>query len=393
MLSIYIIAWKNVVRKLFRNIVVSLAVALLVALLVFALLFNHAVQEDIDAATRKLGADIVLVPAAAKELAEQFILESREKTFYMNRRVYDEVVKLPEIESGTFQIYLDTLESECCSIVEGQIVAFDQKTDFVISSWLTEGAKKTLEAGEVYVGSYVAEYLGLIGTAKLFGHDVTVAGSLEETGTGLDHGVFMRVEDLDMTTPGVSGQFREGNLSIVFLKTKDGMNLDDVVRQIVAIDPGVGIMTRGTIGGDVKATLKDIVRVFSITIVISSILAVLLAWSTFTALANERQREVGIMRAIGANRFHIIRMFLFEAVIISGFGGMVGIFLGHFLISHLARDFQLLTRLGAISATSPQTVILSLTALLTGVVVCLFGALLPVVRLASMEPLLAIKEE
>jgi putative ABC transport system permease protein len=393
MLSIYTIAWKNVSRKLFRNIVVSLAVALLVALLVFAMLFDNAVKEDIDAASRKLGADIVLVPAAAKELAEQFILESREKTFYMSKKVYDEVIKLPEIESGTFQIYLDTLESECCSIVEGQVVAFDQNTDFVISSWVAEGANRKLKAGEVYVGSYVAEYLGLIGTATLFGHDVTVVGNLEETGTGLDHGVFMRVEDLDMTTPGVAGQFRQGNISIVFLKLKEGVAVDDVVRKIVSIDPSVGIMTRGTIGGDVKATLEDIIRIFSITILISSILAILLAWSTFTALANERQREVGIMRAIGANRYQIIKMFLSEAVIISGLGGILGIFIGHFLIQHLAQDFQLLTRLGAISVTSMQTILLSLTSLVIGVIVCLFGALLPVIRLASLEPLLAIKEE
>ena len=130
--SINAIAWKSVTRKLFRNLVLVLAVTILVALLVFAMLFNKAVEEDIAAATKKLGADIVIVPPEAVGNAEEFILESKEKTFYMDRFVYEAVSDLPEIEAATYQIYLKTLESECCSIDEGQVVAFDQKTDFVV---------------------------------------------------------------------------------------------------------------------------------------------------------------------------------------------------------------------------------------------------------------------
>jgi len=73
--SILCIAWKTVSRKLFRNIVLALAVALLVSLLVFALLFNRAVQDDIEAASKKLGADIVMVPAEAITKAEEFLLQ------------------------------------------------------------------------------------------------------------------------------------------------------------------------------------------------------------------------------------------------------------------------------------------------------------------------------
>ncbi len=391
-ISIVFIAWKNVVRKLFRNIVVGLAVSLLVALLVFAVLFDNSVKEDIEAASRKLGADVVLVPPEAKELAEDFILESREKTFYMDRKILEEVARLPEVEQLTYQIYMDTLESGCCSIVEGQVTVIEQDTDFVIKPWLAPGARP-LGPGEVYVGSYVYEYLGRISTARLFDKEIKVAGHLEKTGTGLDHGIFMRSEDLDMTSPAVAGQFKPGQVSIVFMKVKEGTSLDAVMRKIVDINPSIGIMTRANIGGGVKATLKDITRIFSITIVISSVLAVLLAWSTFTALANERRREVGIMRAIGANRGHIMRIFLSEAVIISLLGGLIGVAIGHYLIHHLAQDFQLLTRLEAISVTSWRTVSLSVLCLAAGVGVCLIGAMLPIMRLARLEPLLAIKDE
>jgi len=393
LISLYTIAWKNVSRKLFRNIVVGIAVALLVSLLDFAFLFNNAVKEDIELSSRKLGADIVLVPPEAKELAEDFILESKEKTFYMDQFSYEEVARLPEIDKATYQIYLDTIESGCCSIVEGQVVIFDQDTDFIIKPWLLKGAKQHLDKGEVYIGSYVAEYLGLLNTLTLFDKKLTVAGELEETGIGLDHGLFVRAEDLDMTSPGIAGQYKPGQISIAFLRLKEGADPEAVARKIVEINPKLGIMTRANIGGGVLNTLRDITKIFSITIIISSALAILLAWSTFTALANERQREVGIIRAIGAQKRHIIKMFLTEAVIISAFGGLFGVLFGHFLIQHLSQDFELLTRLGAISFTSPKTIIFSILSVAAGIGVCLAGASFPIVRLANMEPLLAIKEE
>lgn len=390
--SILSLAWKTVSRKIFRNIVLAAAVGLLVSLLVFALLFNRAVQDDIEAASGKLGADLVLVPVEAVAMAEEFILESKKKDFYMDMEVYDSVNAMPEVQEATYQIYLETLESGCCSIVEGQVIAFDPATDFVISPWFRK-PPPPLGSGEVYIGSYVYEYLGLIDTPTLFNQKVKVIGNLMETGTGLDYGIFMRVEDLNKISAKASGKYEPGKISIIFIKLKEGVDLDLFTDKIQVNFPNTGMMTRGTIGADVRTTLRDITRVFSITIAISSALAVLLAWSTFTALANERRREVGILRAIGAHKSHIMKMFLTEAAIISLIGGIIGIGVGNYLIRHLAGNFDLLSKLGAYAAFSASNVIFSIIAMLIGISVCLAGAAIPVVRLARMEPLVAIKED
>lgn len=390
--SLLQIAWKTVSRKIFRNIVLALAVSLLVSLLVFALLFNRAVHDDIEAASKKLGADIVLVPVEAIDVAEEFILESKKKDFYMDKAIFESIKSMPEVQTATFQIYLETLESGCCSIVEAQVVAYDPETDFVISPWFSENPPP-LGDGEVYIGSYVYEYLGLIDTPTLFNQKVKVVGDLNETGTGLDHGIFMRVEDLDKISSTVTGKYKPGKISIIFVKFKEGVDLDDVTDKIQNMHPNTGMMTRGSIGADVRATLKDIMSVFSITIVISSALAILLAWSTFTALANERRREVGILRAIGAHKSHIMKMFLTEASIISLIGGCIGIGIGNYLIHHLAGNFDLLSKLGAYASISWQNILYSIIAMMIGVGVCLIGAAIPVIRLARQEPLQAIKED
>lgn len=390
--TIVAIAWKGVTRKIFRNIVLMLAVALLVALLTFAMLFNKVVEDDIEAASKRLGADIVIVPTEAKSSAKEFILESRIKSFYMDEFVFEAISDLPDIKQATYHIYLNTLPSGCCSIDEGQVIVFDQDQDFVIGPWLETGPKR-LEPGQIYVGSYVYEYLGLIDTASLFGQGVKVVGHLQQTGTGLDHGIFMQLADLHKISSAATGDYQAGKISIIFIKVKEGISPAKVVADIRNINPTVGVMTSGDIGADVRSTLADILRVFFITILISSLLALLLAWSTFTVLANERRREVGILRAIGAHRRHIMKLFLTEAILISAIGGLVGVGLGHYLLYYLAEDFSLLTRLGALTPLTADNILVSLAALVAGMMVCLVGAAIPVIRLANLEPLVAIKEE
>ena len=79
--------------------------------------------------------------------------------------------------------------------------------------------------------------------------------------------------------------------------------------------------------------------------------------------------------------------------IISLIGGVIGIVIGNYLIHHLAGNFDLLSKLGAYASISLLNVLYSIIAMLIGVGVCLIGAAIPVIRLAKLEPLLAIKED
>ncbi len=392
-LSIGQIAFRNVVRKLFRNIILLFAVSGLVGLLVFAILFNTIITEDIESASRRLGADIVIVPGEAQDVAEEFILESKKKTFYMDRFLIDALGTLPEIERINSHTYLSTLDAGCCSIDEGQVIVIDSESDFVVKPWLAEGSPQQLEKGSIYVGNYVHEFLGLIDTASLFGKGVKVVGHLEYTGTGLDHGIFIRQDDIDQVSAEALGDYQKGTISIIFIKAGDGVDINELVAKIRNINPTIGIMTRGSIGADVRHTLADIMRVFTVTIIISTGLATLLAWSTFSAMANERQREVGILRAIGARRLHIFTIFLSEAFLISLIGGILGVFLGHYLIHYLADDFHLISRLDAISTLSLKGIVTSFLGIIGGILICIGGALFPIIRLAQLEPLEAMKQE
>jgi putative ABC transport system permease protein len=96
----------------------------------------------------------------------------------------------------------------------------------------------------------------------------------------------------------------------------------------------------------------------------------------------ERTREIGIRKAIGANRRDIISQFLGEAVILSMIGGVAGVLIG-FACSRF-------TIVGVQPVVAPWSVIMALTvSLFTG----LFFGLYPAARAADLRPIDALRYE
>jgi putative ABC transport system permease protein len=96
----------------------------------------------------------------------------------------------------------------------------------------------------------------------------------------------------------------------------------------------------------------------------------------------ERTREIGIRKAIGAGRPDIIGQFLAEAVLLSLFGGVVGVVIGL-----VASQF---TIVGVQPVVAPYSVFLAFgVAILIG----LFFGLYPANRAASLRPIDALRYE
>ncbi|GAW91297.1 hypothetical protein Tmath_0304 [Calderihabitans maritimus] len=98
----------------------------------------------------------------------------------------------------------------------------------------------------------------------------------------------------------------------------------------------------------------------------------------------ERTREIGIRKALGAKRKDILFQFLIESLVISGIGGIIGIFLGLILSLGMANFMRM-----SIKITVPVIWIAFSFALLVGV--C-FG-LYPANKAASLRPIEALRYE
>jgi putative ABC transport system permease protein len=99
----------------------------------------------------------------------------------------------------------------------------------------------------------------------------------------------------------------------------------------------------------------------------------------------ERTREIGVRKALGATRGTILWQFLVEAVTLTGCGAAVGLLLG------VATSVGVRTAWPAIPASTPLSAVVSalVASAFTGV---LFG-MLPAVRAARLDPVVALRHE
>jgi len=137
----------------------------------------------------------------------------------------------------------------------------------------------------------------------------------------------------------------------------------------------------------VMASLSSILRM--LTLAVAGIAAVSLAvagigiMNVMLVSVSERTDEVGLLKAVGANRRQILALFLVEAALLSSVGGLLGLAVGTALVAlgnQLYPSVVLVTPLWAIGSVL-------LITLGTGVV---FGVL-PARRAAALDPVLALR--
>jgi putative ABC transport system permease protein len=98
----------------------------------------------------------------------------------------------------------------------------------------------------------------------------------------------------------------------------------------------------------------------------------------------ERTREIGIRKAVGAKRSHILWQFLIESVVLSVVGGMAGIAFGWGVAA-------IVNQLGAFTTVvSPQSVMLAVG---FSIAVGLFFGIYPASRASNLNPIDALRYE
>jgi putative ABC transport system permease protein len=119
-------------------------------------------------------------------------------------------------------------------------------------------------------------------------------------------------------------------LSTVYLKT-DGSTNEKALADALAAYPGIKIDDQQAIRDELSGAFDTVLNVLYALLAISLVIAVLGVVNTLAMSVFERQREVGMLRAVGLDRRGVTRMIQLESVVISLFGAAIGTAVGAFL--------------------------------------------------------------
>jgi putative ABC transport system permease protein len=175
--------------------------------------------------------------------------------------------------------------------------------------------------GQVLAGSEAAALLGLRagGTVSLGGKDHAVAGVLEPLGSQDDQMLFTDLA----SAQGVLGKPGEVSLVEVAALCRN-CPVEDMVQQIGEVLPGAKVMAIQQVVKGRLETLEHLMRfsygVSAVMLFVGSLMVLV----TMMGSVRERTAEIGVFRALGFRKSHIMRIILTEAAVVSAVAGLLG---------------------------------------------------------------------
>jgi putative ABC transport system permease protein len=339
-------AWQNLSRRKGQSFLTILITLLTVMVFVMIFAFYINFQQGVALSQKRLGADILVLPNEASTDAYTTLYTAEPNNIYMPVEVLDSIKKVEGIAIASPQLFIQTLNASCCAVdSETRIVAFDMDTDFVLQPWFHEANLDFLADDEIIIGCDVPAYLG--NRVGILGDVFRIVGTMSPTGTGMDETYFMNMdvakrlaatnENLKEVLPDIDPQ---AVYSAILIKVQDGYNVADVVANIEEASLNVSIVVTDEVVTSMKKQMSMIGQVMILLWVLLLVVTALALIGRFTALAQVRKKEMGILRAIGGQKTDVFKLILLEACFLAGIGGMLGSILGTCAVSPLIEWLQ-----------------------------------------------------
>ena len=324
------IAWRNIWRNRTRSLVViaSVAVGLFAAVFMDAFFYGMGEQDINTTVETQLSHIQFHNPQFPEDKEAEYTIPNGDAIIARLKK--DTLVKGVSGRLVTTGMISST--SSASGVEIHGVVPGDEKQVSVISTEVVEGAYfDTLKRAEVVIGQKLAEKLGIklhnkivltfqSKTGDLTAGSFRIAGLFKSRNSAFDQTtVFTRFGDLDALL-GTGGQMHE--IAVIL---KDGQQAASFAQKLKKESPGLLVQDWKELSPEMAQLMSIIDQ--SMYIIIGIILLALMFGiiNTMLMAVLERQREFGMLMAIGMNKPRVFFMVVLESVLLTCAGIPAGI--------------------------------------------------------------------
>jgi putative ABC transport system permease protein len=361
------IAWANLRRRKSRAALLVAGIAIGIATAVALLTLSRSISEEIGLQLDQYGANIVVVPKSDQLALDYGGVSVAAAAFDVGELTDEDARRIREIPyANRLAVVAPKLLGAAETGGRKVVVAgVDFESEYALKRWWRVVGEKPSGANELLVGHDAAQALGLIEPAgedtsrpvaptsantvdasshatmsaaehaamsraaqhfrltrdrlTLSGRAFRVAGVLTPTGGREDALVFGRMAEVQTLLD------RPGRLSLVEVSAlcKD-CPVEDIVGQIAQRLPAAKV---SALQQAVRARAEAVGRLTRFGAAVSGVVLLIGALMIFTTTAGavvERTKEIGVMRAVGFRRAHIVKEMMLEVLAVSFLGGALG---------------------------------------------------------------------
>ena len=386
-----------------RSFLTCLGIAIGVASIILILSLMGSVSNLIKDEISGLGNDIMVVrPSSTKDTITDIVEElTTSRSFQKSNLAIADVDTIKKNENvaaaAPIAISVNTVVSEKNTL--SSVPVLGTNLDFIkieplplrFGAFLSEkNEEKSVVLGHTLSLALFNTINSTVGkTVTIMGEKFMVVGVLEEINKSIsfDNIDFDNTLIMDISSLGqISGSTQIQQINIKAANTDSMATLSDNLTKALVEQKHGDDNFKVAYGDEITHPASSLFNIISgmLTTVaaISLIVGGIGVMNIMLVSVAERNREIGIRKAVGASSRNILMQFLFESLILSISGGIMGLILGYFLAFLLS----------TITPFAPYISweIIAITLLTTIIVGVLFG-IYPAIKAASRNPIESLK--
>lgn len=321
------IAIQNLRRRKGRTLFLLLTFILVSGLTVTLNTLAKSMQDDLQKRLTQYGANVVITPQSEHLTLSYGGLSVPGVDYEIKYLDVDSITKLNNPDLMLNGIAPKIIGSAAGESNRYLIIGVDFPSEMKMKPWWSIKGRLPNDQ-EVIIGSDLAqkENLEIGNTFQLNHQKYPIVGVMGETGGSEDNSVFTNFE----TARSITGI---NSWSMIELNTAQPTNARQLLSELL---PEAKVVEISQLVEGAKESVDRFSGFSLVTTILLGLSGILIIVVTITSNINDRTTEIGIFRAIGFRRHHILSILIREISLVSFGGGVLGCLIGNSLSALLA---------------------------------------------------------